>query len=143
VTAREQQGIRGWLLVLAILLALFVARTAFYVVTFVVAFHTASDMSLTLAAVFELVGNAILVLGAVSLFVLLLRKHRSFPRFALAFFIAVAAFAVVDLALAISHRDLAPQLRLPWRKTILLTGACAIGVCYLRRSERVRATFTQ
>jgi hypothetical protein len=142
VKAREQ-GIRGWLLVLAIVLALFAARTGFYVVTFLAAFHVASDVSLTLAAVFELVGNAMLVVGAVSLLVLLFRKHRSFPRLALAFFVAMAAFAVVDLALASSHRDLAPELRLPWRKTILLTGACAVGVCYLRRSERVRATFTQ
>jgi hypothetical protein len=142
MTAREQQGIRGWLLVFAIVLALFAARTAYYVVTFVAAFHAPSDVSLTLAAVFELIGNAILVLGAVSLLVLLFRRHRSFPRFALAFFIAIAAFAVVDLGLAISYRDVAPELRLPWRKTIFLTAVCVIGVCYLRGSERVRATFT-
>ena len=141
MTPREMQGIRGWLLVIAVLLALFAARTAFYVVTFLAAFQSASDVSLTLAAVFELAGNTILVLGAVWLLVLLLRKHRLFPRLAVGFFVAVAGFAVIDLALAVWHRDLIPELRLPWRKTTLLIAACVFTVCYLRRSERVRATF--
>jgi hypothetical protein len=143
MTSPEQQGIRGWLLVVAVVLALFATRTAFYVLTFATAFQVTPDISLTFAAVFELVGNALLVVGAVSLLVLLLRKQRSFPRFAVAFFIAMAAFAMVDLALAVWYRDLAAELRVPWRKTILLTAVCVMAVCYLRRSERVRATFTR
>ena len=143
MTSPEQQGIRGWLLVVAVVLALDAARTAFYFFTFAAAFRASPEISLTFAAVFELVGNALLVVGAVSLLVLLVRKQRSFPRFAVAFFIAMAAFAMFDLALAVWHRDLAAELRVPWRKTILLTAVCFMAVCYLRRSERVRATFTR
>ena len=131
------------MLVVAVVLALDAARTAFYVFTFAAAFRASSDIALTFAAVFELVGNALLVVGAVSLLVLLVRKHRSFPRLAVAYFIALIGFVIVDLALALWYRDLAAELRVPWRKTTVLAAACVIAICYLHRSKRVRATFTR
>jgi hypothetical protein len=143
MSARDPYGIRGGVLVLAIALALFVARTAFYLFSFGSALYTSPEVSWTFGGIFELVANVLLVVAAVLLLVLLFRKRRSFPRRAIAFLLAVVALSVFDLALALWYRDLAAQLRLPWRTTILLAALCGAAVIYLCRSERVRVTFTR
>jgi hypothetical protein len=140
---RDVQGIRGWLLVIAVVLALYAARTTFYLFTLASAVQHASEFSWTVGALYEVVANIVLLLCVFSLLVLLLRKHRLFPPFAAAFFIALVLFSIADLALALQSRELAEQVRLPWRTAILLVGGCAVAVLYLLRSGRVRATFNR
>jgi hypothetical protein len=143
MSARAQYGIRGGVLVLAIALALFVARTTFYLFTFGSAVYASPDILWTFGGIFEFVANVLLVAAAVLLLVLLFRKRRSFPRRAIAFLVGVVAFSVVDLTLALCYRDSAAEFRVPWRTSILLAALCGAAVLYLCRSERVRATFTR
>jgi hypothetical protein len=142
MNAPDPHCIRGGVLVLAIALALFVARTAFYLFSFGSAVYASPEVSWTFGGIFELVVNVLLVVAAVLLLVLF-RKRRSFPRRAIAFLLAVVAFSVFDLALALWYRDLAAELRLPLRTTILLAALCGAALIYLCRSERVRVTFTR
>jgi hypothetical protein len=64
MTSYEPHGIRGGVLGLAIALALFIARTAFYLVTLGFAVYAASDISWTFGGIFEFVGNALLLVAA-------------------------------------------------------------------------------
>jgi len=90
--------------------------------------------------VFELVGNAGFIVAPCALAYLLFKKRRVFPRAAIVFMIASAAFIILDLVLGARVVGTSPE-----PKAIALSvhsvAASAIWIAYLVRSRRVAATF--
>ena len=151
----EPRGLGGWLILVAIGLALTAGR-AFLLVfgTFLPIFTGGQWEMLTTKGspayhpfwapllLFEVTGNALLGVAAIAGLVLFFRKSAAFATFMIGLFLFGAMFLLIDVVAgtqipAVSSTDDSGGARDLVRSLV----ACAIWIPYMRKSQRVRNTF--
>jgi Protein of unknown function (DUF2569) len=151
----EPRGLGGWLILVAIGLVLTAGQALLLLFgTFLPIFTDGRWEALTTKGIstyhplwgplllFEVTGNVLLGIAAVTALVLFFRKSAVFPAFMIGFYPFAAMFLLIDVVAgtripAVASADDPGSARGLLRSLI----ACAIWIPYMRKSVRVRNTF--